>query len=687
MNKLPPMTLTVAMMLGFCAGDVLAQYQLDNNLEQSSGTINPQATNIDYGSRNDIIYGNINAGKGFRGNLDYGAPGDFRGNTGSDELYRFRANSTPGVTGQQMTQPQSVQRASHSAILGNIQSYNQYKPGTLNSSGVPIDAYRTGQATSTGQMIQTPEFGASRAGTMGIQGDLSGRSLGVGATSSQGLGIPADTPVGAMSLRPVTVGGNQPTGVQTDAALIGALSSQQGPAATVGHGISGTTDSLWKTDPNARLAYPQSTAPTPEEIITPNQAAPQNLLMPQPANEPGVTMEERAARLQAQQMKLESSLMTQVGEDAYMKIQQNQENRQRIAQGLKPIEHGVDPGNQLVADPSQVKQLPSHQTLFNSITGVPADASTGSTNMQSDGAIIQPMPGYGVPGATNVPGSTNVQPTTLLNPYINNPGMTVQPTQPTPAEQAQARQQLQDAMLQSRGVTDSATVLDQVVGVPTPVTQPQAPATTNKPTGGLYGNDEKTSGDASGMTGNNTQADQVLLNGLSTTHTGITVPSTNLTDTTTSKQREWHSNRTLSQATLALKAGRYFDAERLYKSVLLGDAQSYEASAGLICAQLGAGMVRATALNLRHHMAKFPQHVDYKLDRNLLPSGTRLQWVREQAESLMQQYGNYDAALLIAFMGYQTSDAQLLQYGLGLAQKHLPGDPLVAELSRAWLGK
>ena len=75
------------------------------------------------------------------------------------------------------------------------------------------------------------------------------------------------------------------------------------------------------------------------------------------------------------------------------------------------------------------------------------------------------------------------------------------------------------------------------------------------------------------------------------------------------------------------------------------------------------------------------------MDKKLLPSRNRLEWVREQAENLMKQYGNYDAALLIAFMGYQTSDKQLLQYGLGLAQKHLPGDKLVAELSRAWLGQ
>ena len=248
-------------------------------------------------------------------------------------------------------------------------------------------------------------------------------------------------------------------------------------------------------------------------------------------------------------------------------------------------------------------------------------------------------------------------------------------------------------MLQSRGVEDSNDVLDQVIGVPSPSTKPEPviPAGssdargTAKPTGGLFDAPEADS-DQSIAAQDKHQADQVLLGNMGTS-TGITVPSTTLPHTAAASQREWHASQTLSQATYALKAGRYFDAERKFKSLLLGNPDSYEASAGLLCSQLGAGMVRVTALTLRQHMTKFPQHLGEKLDTKLLPSGNRLAWVREQSENLMKQYGNYDAALLIAFMGYQTSDKQLLQYGLELAQKHLPGDPLVEQLSRAWLGQ
>ncbi len=689
MNKLPQLTLTLTAMLGFCALPAEAQYQLDNNLEQSSGAVNPQATNVDYGSRNDIIYGNINAGKGFRGNLDYGAPGDFRGNTGSDELYRFRANAASGATGHQLTSPQSVQRASHSAVLGNIKSYNGPNAGVISSSGIPVDAYRTGQATTNGQMIYTPEFGTSRAGTVGVQGDMSGRSLGIGATSAQSLGVPADTPVGAQDLRPNVVGGGYTNDQLTEnPALLGALAAPSANRTSVGHGIAGTTDSLWKVDPSKNLAYPDSTAPATEEIILPAQQMPQNMLNPQSATEPGLSVEEKAARLQAQQMQLESSLMANPGDDAYMILQQNKENRQRISQGLQPIEHGVNRDNQLVADPAQVKQLPTHQSLYNSMTGTDmqqVDPQPGSNN-----GGIQPMNNAGIPGMSN---TVNTDPmSSLLNPNAStNNGLST--PQQTAAERAEAQQKLQDAMLQSRGVEDSNNVLDQVIGVPSPSTRPEPviPAGSSdargatKPTGGLFDAPEGDSAQSIAAQ-DKRQADQVLLGNMGTS-TGITVPATTLPHTAAASQREWHASQTLSQATYALKAGRYFDAERKFKSLLLGNPDSYEASAGLLCSQLGAGMVRVTSLTLRQHMTKFPQHLGHKLDTTLLPSGNRLAWVREQSENLMKQYGNYDAALLIAFMGYQTSDKQLLQYGLGLAQKHLPGDPLVEQLSRAWLGQ
>ncbi|MBL4700596.1 MAG: hypothetical protein JKX85_04985 [Phycisphaeraceae bacterium] len=666
MKKLPPMMITTALLLGLAMSPALAQNQLDNNLEQRSGQINPQATNVDYGSRNDIVYGNINAGKGFRGNLNYGAPGDFRGNTGSDELYRYRANSTPSVTGTDLTKPQSVRRASHSALLGSIGANNTINRSAIPASGLPMDAYRTGQATTTGQLIRTPEFGASRAGTIGIQGDLSGQSLGIGATSSQSLGVPSNSPVGAMNLRPVGVGAYGSS--KAAGTLYGALTTPQISGSSLGSGVAGTSDSLWKIDPTQNQAYPNSTAPSLEQVIAPMQMMPNNALRPVPAHQSMTSMEQKAAQLQAQQVKLEASLSSNVGEDTYMKLQHNQANRQRVAKGLDPVNYGADPNNQFVADPSQIKSLPSNYSLFNNLTGNSLDndpSATGSLKPLPRGGQISPMPN-----------ASGIQ--SLLNP--NNIAQSALP-QLTPLQQTQVQQQLQDAMLQSRGVTDNNTILNEVVSMPVP-SMTVKPEIQVQPTGGLFANPASNTASTAASPGSSTG---YLLNNYE--QTGISVQGIQLPHTRATQQREWHSIRSMSQATLSLKAGRYLDAERQFKSVLLGNPEEYEASAGLLCAQLGAGMVRSTVLNLRQHMTKFPEQIAYKLDRAYLPSGKRLNWVRKQAENLMQQYGNYDAALLLAFLGYQTSDKQLLQYGLGLAQKYLAGDQLVADLSRSWLGQ
>jgi len=426
-------------------------------------------------------------------------------------------------------------------------------------------------------------------------------------------------------------------------------------------------------------AYPNSTAPSLEQIIAPGQDGPNNALRSVPAHQSMIRMEQKAAQLQAQQVKLEASLSSNVGEDTYMKLQHNQANRQRVAKGLEPVNYGVDPNNQFIADPSQIKPLPGNHSLFNSLMGSRLDNDPTVTGS------LKPLPGHLDSGNAQVSPMPGTQ--SLLNPNI-----IAQTTTPqlTSQQQAQAQQQLQAAMLESRGVTDNNIILHEVVGTPVPsmTVQTQVQTTVQstvqpRPTGGLFANPKP---NTTSTAVNAASPTHYLLNN-NYGQTGMSVQGIQLPHTRATQQREWQSVRSMSQATLSLKAGRYLDAERQFKSVLLGNPEAYEASAGLLCAQLGAGMVRSTVLNLRQHMTQFPEQIAYKLDRAYLPSGKRLNWVRKQAENLMQQYGNYDAALLLAFLGYQTSDKQLLQYGLGLAQKHLAGDPLVADLSRSWLGQ
>jgi len=68
---------------------------LDNNLQIGSGRINAPRVGIqdDLNFRNAVVTGNVGGGREFRGDTGYTAANDFRGTLGSDDLFRFRADT------------------------------------------------------------------------------------------------------------------------------------------------------------------------------------------------------------------------------------------------------------------------------------------------------------------------------------------------------------------------------------------------------------------------------------------------------------------------------------------------------------------------------------------------------------------------------------------------------------------
>jgi hypothetical protein len=66
---------------------------LDNNLGVGTGGINQPAAAPNYRERNLIVTGDVIGGRGFRGSVGYTAEADFRGALGSNDLFRFRADS------------------------------------------------------------------------------------------------------------------------------------------------------------------------------------------------------------------------------------------------------------------------------------------------------------------------------------------------------------------------------------------------------------------------------------------------------------------------------------------------------------------------------------------------------------------------------------------------------------------
>ena len=74
---------------------VPGQYQrpLNRSLQVPDRRLNPPVLRPNYAARNNLITGNVTGEGYFRGTVGYGAPGEFRDETSSDELFRFRARS------------------------------------------------------------------------------------------------------------------------------------------------------------------------------------------------------------------------------------------------------------------------------------------------------------------------------------------------------------------------------------------------------------------------------------------------------------------------------------------------------------------------------------------------------------------------------------------------------------------
>ena len=150
-------------------------------------------------------------------------------------------------------------------------------------------------------------------------------------------------------------------------------------------------------------------------------------------------------------------------------------------------------------------------------------------------------------------------------------------------------------------------------------------------------------------------------------------------------QQKTRINRLMREAETHLINGRHFDAEENYQLVLIGMPRHPMARVGVIHAQLGAGMIRSAAVNLRVLFEQHPEMIATRYKENLLPRPERLQWVRREIEKVVRRSRQAETALLLAYLGYQTRQDDLAAYGLDLAQTRSPLDPLNILLRRIWL--
>jgi hypothetical protein len=144
-------------------------------------------------------------------------------------------------------------------------------------------------------------------------------------------------------------------------------------------------------------------------------------------------------------------------------------------------------------------------------------------------------------------------------------------------------------------------------------------------------------------------------------------------------------NELFQTAESHMTKGKYFRAQRDYRKILEYNKSNPLGMAGLIHAQLGAGMIRSAAYHIRKHFTAHPQLVATRYGSPLLPDPKRLKMIRKQVDRMIDTTSHSEGPLVIAYLGYQTSNQLLVKYGLDLAQARQPRDLLLPVLRRIWL--
>lgn len=150
--------------------------------------------------------------------------------------------------------------------------------------------------------------------------------------------------------------------------------------------------------------------------------------------------------------------------------------------------------------------------------------------------------------------------------------------------------------------------------------------------------------------------------------------------------REGRVNDLFAEAEQQMAAGQFLNAERTYRQIRIEAANNPLGLAGLIHAQLGAGMIRSAAFNLRSLFEDHPELIATRYGQNLLPPQDRLEWLQTELQRMIDaQSGAIDPGLMMAYLGYQIESRPLVRQGLAIAQNASPIDPLLPVLRSIWL--
>lgn len=139
----------------------------------------------------------------------------------------------------------------------------------------------------------------------------------------------------------------------------------------------------------------------------------------------------------------------------------------------------------------------------------------------------------------------------------------------------------------------------------------------------------------------------------------------------------------------ALTSGQFFDADDRFSQAASIRPSELAPQIGRIHSEIGGAVFRTAAANLRRFLRARPEAAAVRYDAKLLPSQERIDDLVPRLRELSAQGGQTgrDAALLMSYLGFQTSNTLVRDEGLATLQKlgEAPGadsDPRDGVLAR-----
>ncbi len=145
-------------------------------------------------------------------------------------------------------------------------------------------------------------------------------------------------------------------------------------------------------------------------------------------------------------------------------------------------------------------------------------------------------------------------------------------------------------------------------------------------------------------------------------------------------------NEIMRIAEMHLAKGEYFLAQRKFNQALRFVPGHPLATAGLAHSNLGAGLHLSAGNVLQSLLSFQPEMIDVRYDANLLPP--RIELVRAgvtASQRLEQERDGETYAFLLAYIGHQLEDEEMMTKGLRALEQHVEeGDPFIPLLQKVW---